>query len=425
MTNTWKKYLFGALVIACIAATALLFLPEQQADDPATHDSDVSAPPAVPIAPTAPTDAPETAVSEKATGTDWNTYHGDNALRGVTQWPLPDEMVVRWHLMTGAPVRVPPVAHDGIIFAATTRGEIIAADLEGREIWRRELTAPAPGHELPQPVYIDAPITAVNGKVFLGTDLGDVFALRADTGEELWRANIGGPVRGAPNYNSAGNRIFVIEQDLGALVCLDVDSGAEVWRSDGVDRSDGSPAIVEDVAVFGSCASALHVVAIATGERLRDIPIANGGGQVAGGVALVDGFAYAGVRDGRIMRGDVAEGAFTWITGISEDEVFATPAVHDAWVVATSYDGRVHALHRETGEIQWQHDLQGKPSSPIIADDRIIVAADGALFLLRLEDGKRVWEQRLSDEITGPAILPDMVVVGSEDGVITALGPPD
>ncbi len=425
--TTMKKLAFTSLIIACVAAAALLFLPEQQ--QPAPEIPDVAAPieEAAPAPTTEVTEATEppapTAAEEAPVGMNWNTYHGDNALRGVTGLAVPDAMERLWQVMTGGPVHVPPVALDGTIFAATEHGGIIAVDLAGQELWRRELTAPAPGRDEPQPVYIDAPITAVNGKVLVGGDLGDVFALCAEMGEKLWRANIDGPVRGAPNYDAAGKYVFVIEQDLGELVCLDAATGEEVWRSTGVDRSDGSPAIADDVAVFGSCASALHIVSTANGERLRDIPIANGGGQVAGGVALVDGYAYAGVRDGRIMRGNVAEGAFTWITGISDDEVFTTPAVFDEWVIASSYDGRIHGLDRETGEIKWQHDLGGKPSSPIISGDKIMVAADGILFLLRLEDGERMWELRLADNITGPAILPDMLVVGSDDGVLTALGP--
>ncbi len=423
MKQTVKRTAFGLLLAACVAAAVLLFWieddvlpPTERPDEEVVETSEEPDDDTADVA----TPTPEQPDDEHIL-TGWSTYHGDNALRGVAPWTYPDELAVQWDVMTGAPVRVSPVADDTALFAVTTRGVAVAADREGNELWRRELTIEAPGHDTPQPIYVDAPITVVEGRLFIGCDFGNVFALDTATGEELWRTNIGGPVRGAPNYSADRKRLFVIEQDLGELVCLDMKDGAELWRSKGVDRSDGSPAVAGEVVVFGSCASALHVVSEKNGDRLRDIPIANGGGQVAGGVALVDGHAYAGVRDGRIMRGDVGEGTFTWITQISEDEVFSTPAVYDTQVLATCYDGFIYALDRETGEIQWQRELAGKPSSPVIVGGKALVAAGGVLYMLQLEEGAVLWELALGDKITGPAVLPDMLVVGSEEGVLTAL----
>jgi len=421
MIRRLKRLAFAALVIACIAATVVLFLPEKEAAAPATSGTD--AVDALPV-PMPQTDTGETPhePDHKGALAEWNTYHGGNTLRGFAETTLPDAPVVLWTVLAGGPVRQTPVAHRGIVFAATARGVVIAVTLEGRELWRRDLAAPEPGSDARGDIRIEAPITAVAGKVFVGADLGDVFALRADTGEVAWRVNIGGPARGAINYSDDGARVFVLDQDVGELVCLNADTGAVAWRSAGVDRSDASPAVAGDIAVFGSCAAALHIVSTDSGERMRDIAIENGGGQIAGGAALADGFACAGVRDGRILCADVAAGKLAWITTVSEDEAFSTPAVHDAWVIMTTSDGRIHALNRETGEIRWQQDLEGAPASPIIAGDKIVAAADGVLFFLRLEDGKRLWQKQVADEISGPAVARDMLIVGGEDGTITALG---
>ena len=43
--------------------------------------------------------------------------------------------------------------------------------------------------------------------VVLGGDDGNIFAVRADTGAELWRLNLGSAVSGSPTL--VGNRIYV------------------------------------------------------------------------------------------------------------------------------------------------------------------------------------------------------------------------
>ena len=71
----------------------------------------------------------------------WNTYHGDNALRGVASCSLPDKLDILWRLKAGAPVRQPPVVHEDRIFFATASGEVIAAGLDGNRIWSKDLQA--------------------------------------------------------------------------------------------------------------------------------------------------------------------------------------------------------------------------------------------------------------------------------------------
>lgn len=414
MNYSVKHVAFLALAAACIAAAILLFLPDRPGDDSLPAPD----PPPSPHAPEATAPAPpETAPAA------WNTYHGDSALRGVAESALPDALEIWWQVTAGGPIRQNPVALDDAIYAVTANGMVLAVHRAGELLWRHDLADALPDTARSGRVRIEAPPAVFDDKLFVGCDLDMFTALDAATGQTLWRVDVGGPIRGSPNYLPGRDQVLVIEQDSGALVCIHAESGETAWRSDGVDRSDGSPAVSGDLVVFGSCASALHVAATDTGTLLRDIKIENGGGQVAGGVAIVDGYVFAGVRDGRVMRANIATGAFSWTVEISEDEVFSTPAVRDPWVIVSAYDGVVYALEMDTGAVRWRHDLAGKPSSPVIAGDTVLVAADGALFLLNLEDGARTWEMPLADDISGPAVLPGLVVVGGEDGTLTALGP--
>ncbi len=411
MKDAWKKILLLILVLACVAAVVALYLPDFQQT---VH------------APTLPRETDDkggrvSPVPVVASG-EWNTYHGDAALTGVASASFPELLRVVWVAPAGAPVEQPPVISGGRIFVVSTRPEVLAFDLDGQPAWRRPLTASVDSADTAETVYVDAPPAVFAGSVFTGTDTGLVTALRTDTGEPLWHAQLESPINGTVNYDRDANALLVLEQDTGALVRLDMTTGAVRWRSETVDRADGSPSVGDGIAVYGSCAAALHGISLDTGVKRHDLNIEGGGGQVAGGVALVDGFAYAGCRDGRVMRADLEKDAFAWLKPVSESEVFSTPAVSDDWMLVASLDGMLHALDRTTGEPRWQHELGGEPGSPVIAGDKVVIVSEDTLFLVSLQSGKRLWEMRMAGFISDPAVIPNLIVVGCEDGTVIALG---
>ena len=382
--------------------------------------------PAFRTEPPAPVDAPKPAPTppppKKAA--EWNTYHGNSALTGVAEASFPDTLEVLWRMKTGAPVRETPVVHGGRVFFATARGEIIAADLDGKRVWAREFFTGEKVKDEPVRERIDAPVACFDGLVLFGTSEGHFVALDTATGDERWRVQLMGPIRGTANYLPGDPaRVYIIEQPTGVLHCIDPKTGAVLWKGEGPERCDGSPSVSAGAIAFGSCAAALHVFDPATGKLLDNIKI-DKDSQVAGGVAQDGGFLFSGCRSGKVMRVDVKAAKIVWTNKQSESEVYTTPAVNDAWVIAASNDGKVYAIDRADGKGKWDFDTKGSPTSPVIAGDKVVVAADGELFLLRLADGATLWSLKISDEITAPAVAGDMILVGSEDGSVVALGAP-
>ncbi len=355
---------------------------------------------------------------------EWNTYHGDGALTGIAEASFPDSLEVLWRIKAGAPVRETPVVHVGRIFYATARGDVVAADLTGKQLWTKEFFTGEKVKDEPARERIDAPLACFDKLVLFGTGEGHFIALDTATGEERWRVQLMGPIRGTANF-LAGNpgRIYIIEQPTGVLHCIDPVTGKILWKGEGPERCDGSPSVSADAIVFGSCASAIHVFDPGTGKLLRNIKVGTDG-QVAGGVAQDKGLAFSGCRSGRVMKVDVKEGKILWTNDDGESEVYSTPAVNDAWVIAASNDGNVYGMDRADGKGRWKFDTKGSPTSAVIAGDKVIVSADGELLLLRLSDGTKAWSLKISDEITAPAVAGDMILVGSEDGTVVALGAP-
>lgn len=84
---------------------------------------------------------------------------------------------------------------DGRLFA-TLGDEVAAYELPGgRKLWKRTLPA------VPRALESErrgTPPVSVNGKVFLGTVAGTFHCLRATDGKELWRVDVGAPMRAQP-----------------------------------------------------------------------------------------------------------------------------------------------------------------------------------------------------------------------------------
>ena len=96
--------------------------------------------------------------------------------------------------------------------------------------------------------------------------------------------------------------------------------------------------------------------------------------------------------------------------------------MNDGRLVYTSDDGWVVSLDTTNGERQWRFAVEGRPSSPVIARNRVVLSSDGTLYILDLETGVPVWSRRVSDSITSPALIGPMIVVGTEEGTVVAFG---
>jgi outer membrane protein assembly factor BamB len=408
-----------------------------------------------------PAPAPEPATvkevpPEQSPTAAWNTYHGNPALDGIADATFPESLELRWRFVAEAPVWATPVVADDRIHFTDTQGRVYAIDFDGQPLWTKTFTRGTRKDGSPVPEVFDAPLLCADGLLIAGSADGAVYALDPATGEQRWKTDIDGIILGTPNYLSGAPglsspssssdlsdqsdptdqsdssppptppavRLYILEQGNGILHCLDLHTGSPVWAAEDLGRSDCHPSVGEGVVVFGSCAAALHVFSAENGEMLREIAV-DEDSQMAGGVAIVTGSIYSGTRSGKVLRADVNTGDIVWLNEDSQDEVFTTPAVCDTTVVFGCADWFVYALDRETGKKLWAFDTEGRPSSAVIAGDKVVVGSDGWLLLLRLSDGESLWSHEVSDTITSPAVVGDLVIVGSDDGTVVAFGPAD
>ena len=152
-----------------------------------------------------------------------------------------------------------PAADGKRIFAASLSGNVVAVEAEsGLEIWRVNLAEqngtargkkrPGKGGDL-----ISGGLGAAEGMVFLGTSDGELLALNQSDGSLAWRADSGSEVLAPPEANSS---IVVAQAMNGRVTAFDHITGTRKWVYDSQLpplslRGTSSPLVNEDVAICG------------------------------------------------------------------------------------------------------------------------------------------------------------------------------
>ncbi|MEA3227108.1 MAG: PQQ-binding-like beta-propeller repeat protein, partial [Planctomycetota bacterium] len=142
-------------------------------------------------------------VGSVASAANWPTYRRDIARTGATSESLAAPLALDWVYV---PVYPP------------------------RPAWPRPAVRPREGFELRHRVIFDDAfqVAAVGDLVYFGSSADNkVYALDAATGKERWSFFTGGPIRLAPAVS--GNRVFVGSDD-GFVYCLKAGDGKMLWK---------------------------------------------------------------------------------------------------------------------------------------------------------------------------------------------------
>jgi polyvinyl alcohol dehydrogenase (cytochrome) len=189
--------------------------------------------------------------------------------------------------------------------ASPLSDSLLALDLQtGEEVWHTQFTADD-AWTLAQPTGLDADVGAmpnlfpVNGKdaVGVGDKAGTYRALDRETGEILWEAPLtpGGTQGGVmASAAVAGGIVYVTSNDASRdadMAALDADTGEEVWRAQLGAHVTGPVTWANGVLYVSDDSGRIAAYDAADGSRLwsYDVPF-----PAAGGIAVVDGVVYAG-----------------------------------------------------------------------------------------------------------------------------------
>lgn len=255
-----------------------------------------------------------------------------------------------------------PVVGDGKLFAFDTDGMLRAFDANtGAQLWSTSFKVEGDGASS----VFGGGASFDGGRVYVTTGVGEVAALNANDGSQIWKVKPAGPMRGSPTI--AFNAVFVMTQD-NQIISLDAADGAVLWNQ---------TASVGQSGVFG-------VAAPAAGQ-----------GSVISGFSTGELIAYRYENGSQLWLDALSRTSISTQVGILTD-IDADPIIDRGRVLALGQGGRMAAYELVSGQRIWELNVAGI-STPAVSGEWIFVLTDDAkLLCLSRATGKVRWMTQLA-----------------------------
>jgi outer membrane protein assembly factor BamB len=316
-----------------------------------------------------------------------------------------------------------PAYDDGLVFAASDKGELAAVNLEtGHQVWVKKF----------KKMQLSAGPGAGSGMVIVGSTKGWVIALEAASGKERWRVRVNSELLSAP---AISDKVVVMRSVDGRLHCFDTASGKELWSVEQQVprlslRGTAIPVIAKEIAVSGFDNGKVMAVSLSTGDTVWDTALATPHGRteldrlvdVDSAVSIIGDNVFATGFQGRTAMIALDSGQIWWAHDMSSYRGLAADGEN---LYVTESDGSVVALRQRDGSEIWRNDKLKRRglSTPAVTDTAIAVADyQGYLHWLDKQTGELVARERIAKfRVSNPPIaVKDTVVVLTDSGKLAA-----
>ena len=211
--------------------------------------------------------------------------------------------------------------------------------------------------------------------------------------ERVWHKALKGGVYSTPVTD--GKSLY-IGDDVGVMYALDAKTGKTRWTFDTGMRIVGSPAVSEGVVVFGSANYTIYGLHAKTGKQLWHITTNQ---AVMGAATIHEGIAYIGGGDGRMFAIDIHTGKVKWSFDQLTNYVLTRPLVYNDKLYFGCWDTHFYALNLTDGSLVWKwNNGKGNPKLspasvwPVAANGKIFITAPDRYFTcLDAETGEQIW----------------------------------
>lgn len=237
----------------------------------------------------------------------------------------------------------PTISQGKVYFSAGADGVYCVDALEGQEIWHYPS------------VHVDISPLVWKGTAYFGSGYGiyRIFAVDANTGEELWTEQVDYPVWGSPTnhedtvFFGLGNGNFLESNPnpKGRVIAVNAKTGEQIW--------------------------------------MYEVPDA-----VLTAIVYQNGFIYFGSRDGHVYALNAADGQLHWKSSIGTP-VVSSPAVTEKMVYVGANNGSIYGMDISNGAVTWSFDTNEVAgglkiySSPAIANGKLYIgSSDRYIFCL-------------------------------------------
>lgn len=330
-----------------------------------------------------------------------------------------------------------PVVADGRVYGMDAQDVVVALDAKrGKRLWEND-----PKPEAEQEHASGGGLAFAGNRLFVTTGYGQVLALEAATGQEIWRVQLTAPLRGAPTV--ADGRVFAITVE-NQLEVLSADDGHRLWSHNGIPETAGllgaaSPAVEGDIVVVPYTSGEIFALRAENGRPVwsdnlatsRSLGALAALADIRGRPVIDRGRVFAVSHSGRMVAIDLRTGDRVW-----EQDIGGT---HGAWVAGDylyvlSNDVDVICLTRQDGHVRWIRELPRyedetkkkdpiRWAGPIVAGDRVIVVAStGEAISISPYTGQPLGHIEFPEGVfVDPVVANDTLYVLTDDAELIAL----
>lgn len=323
----------------------------------------------------------------------WDFLRDDDKVRPNKLVDFNEEVRLRrnWSVKVGSGQgdkfnRLKPVLVNGVIYAASNNGLVVAVDAaSGNRLWRRDLD-----------VAISGGVGASNGLVLVGTEDADVFALDASSGEVRWQSAVSSEVLSAPATNG---RVVVVQSIDGRISGLDAANGNQIWTYD-------SP--VPALSLRGTSSPLIagqYVLTAQAGGTVISLALDNGTLRWEERVAIPTG------------NSDIDR-----LVDIDGELV-----INDNQLLVPSYQGYLSAIDVQTGQTRWRVEESSSVGAGFGFGNIYITSEGDTVKAYRPGQNAAIWtnDQLHLRKLTAPVGFSNYVAVGDFEGYVHLLAQSD
>lgn len=272
------------------------------------------------------------------------------------------------------------------IYVGSSAGVFYAMTSGGRRVYRFDALGA---------IESEGALDREQDQIYVGTEQGDLYRLRATDGELGWRQPAGGPIRQAPLLDE--ERVYVVT-DTDVVTAFDREDGGSLWT------------------------------------YTRDAPEGFSITQHAG-LALWGGLLFTAFTDGTVAAFHPRTGELVWEreTSVEVDaseggrprfvDVDTTPVVADGKLYVASFAGGFYTLDAESGTVLSRNEQMTGVVSIVLHDSRLFLSsAEHGLVCIALAGMRELWRHDFQRGAPSTvSVANGTVLVGESNGSFIAL----
>ena len=283
-----------------------------------------------------------------------------------------------------------PMVSENKIFIADTNSKILAMNTEnGRNIWSYTLELGGGFFSKADKVFITGGPGYSGETVYLGTNNGDVIALDAETGDEIWTSKVSSEILSPPV--KSGDIVIVRSLD-SRIFGLSSTTGRRMWTYE---------------------------------KSTPNLTLRGTSNPAIDGNIIIIGF-----DNGILTALDITTGRVIWETGISAArgrsdlermvDIDASPVVSGGIVYVVTFQGQLAALTLDTGRILWNRDTSSYSGFSVDDDYLYITDDNSVVWAFDRFNGGSIWKMDglLNREVTAPSSVGNFLVIGDFEGYL-------